>query len=288
MSVPKTANTDLTTLEMYVIDPESGDTIQYNIPIDPSGAFTLNLKQGSYALLFKGKGYEDLVTPLSITVNSDKNGIMLEKALMLELIEKEPMVFEGDESAIELREKEYTGTVGVPLLIPVKVDKGSTLHMKVYHDSLLVRTDTIQVDRRRVNLELIPLLGPNLVQLEMTDDDGNIHRNSLIVHGIAAEPVKSRKERKIEEVALALPETSQPDLSETGDTTLAPHLHLTTAAPADPGEIPGESKGVGLPVILGSRFRITPSAVYSYIYKAKTAGRLKSFTANIWRCQLNF
>ncbi len=92
-------DTDLTTLEMFLIDPESGDTIKYSIPIDPSGAFTLRLPRGDYALLLRGKGYKDLITPLSVTSGSDKTGITLNQALLLKLLENEPLVFEGDESA---------------------------------------------------------------------------------------------------------------------------------------------------------------------------------------------
>ncbi|MFO7670276.1 MAG: hypothetical protein R6W31_11505, partial [Bacteroidales bacterium] len=124
---------DLTSLEMFLIDPETGDTLKYSITIDPSGAFTLNLPQGNYSLLLTGKGYESLITPLSITKGSNKKGIILEQPLLLEPVEKEPMVFEGEESAIELKETTYEGIVGVPLIIPVKVEKGSTLVMKVTH-----------------------------------------------------------------------------------------------------------------------------------------------------------
>ncbi len=82
-------DTDLTTLQMYVIDPESGDTLEYKIPIDPSGAFALELARGDYELLVRGEGYEDLIKPLNISSTSNKEGITLEQALVLEEIEKE-------------------------------------------------------------------------------------------------------------------------------------------------------------------------------------------------------
>ncbi len=237
-------DTNLTTLEMLLIDPESGDTLKYSIPIDPSGAFSLELKQGTYALLITGEGYEDLIKPLSITAGSNKMGITLNQALLLELVEHEPLVFEGEESGIKLKETEYTGIVGLPLLIPVKVDKGSTLFMKVYHDSVLISTDTIHVDKRRLELEIIPLLGTNIIELEMTDSDGNIHRNRLIVNGI--EPAAPLGEEKIEELPEAVPETNDTIVEVDTIVPIIPE-----AIPEVPTVITDDSKKGGFPVILG-------------------------------------
>jgi len=237
-------DTDLTSLEMMLIDPESGDTIKYNIPIDPSGAFSLELKQGTYAFVLTGEGYEDLIKPLSVTSGSNKMGITLNQALLLELIEHEPLVFEGEESAIKLKKNEYTGIVGIPLNIPVKVDRGSILFMKVNHDSALISVDTIQVDKRRLDLEVIPLLGTSLIELEMTDSDGNIHRNRLIVNGIppAAPPI----EEKFEELPEAVPETVDTLVSADTIVPITPE-----AAPLSPTEINDDGKKGSFPVILG-------------------------------------
>ncbi|MCP4309636.1 MAG: hypothetical protein GY790_00095, partial [Bacteroidetes bacterium] len=192
-------DTDLTSLEMFVIDPESGDTIKYSIPIEVDGSYTLNLAKGEYNLHFNGKGFHELITPLNINTSSDKEGITIDDVIELAMVKKEPMVIEGEESSIELKAAEYEGPIGVPLIIPVKVEKGSTLVMKVYQDSTLVSTDTIEVAKKRMDLEIIPLPGSSRIELEMTDSDGNIHRNSLTVTGNEPVPVKSRKERRQKE-----------------------------------------------------------------------------------------
>jgi hypothetical protein len=105
---------------------------------------------------------------------------------------KEPLVFEGEESAIKLKELTYEGTVGMPLIIPVKAEKGSFLIMKIYQDSALVSTDSIEMDKKRMDLEITPLPGTSVVELEITDSEGNIHRNNLNVSG--KEPVKFYKD----------------------------------------------------------------------------------------------
>ncbi len=80
----------------------------------------------------------------------------------------------------------------------------------------------------------------------MTDGEGNIHRNSLVVIGIEPTPVKSRREANIEEAAEKVPETRD---------TVVPTIPKTTAP--GPAEATGEltaddGKGKGmLPAILG-------------------------------------
>ncbi len=185
-------DTDLTTLEMFVIDPENGDTIKYSIPIEKDGSFTFDLTQGDYNLSVKGEGFEDLITPLNITPASNKEGIIIENSIKLALLKTEPLVFEGEESAIKLKETVYEGTLGVPLIIPVKAKEGSVLVVKVYQDSTLVSTDTIEMENETVDLEILPLPESSLVVLEMKDSDGNIHRNRLTVNG--KEPVEPKKE----------------------------------------------------------------------------------------------
>jgi hypothetical protein len=187
-------DTDLTTLQMFVIDPESGDTVKYSIPIAKTGEFRMDLTQGDYELHFSGEGYEDLIRPLSITASSNKEGIELDEVLELSLTYREPLVFEGEESMIQLKDSLYEGVTGKALIVPVKMEKEATLVQRVYQDSTLVSVDTLEFDRRRNELEITPLPGTSLVELETVDEEGNIHRNSFIL--IGKEPAPTRKERR--------------------------------------------------------------------------------------------
>ena len=202
--------TDLTTLEMFVIDPETGDTIKYSIPIDESGAFSLNLTQGTYALHFVGEGYEELIRPLSITTGSNKEGITLDDVIELTPIPKEPLVFEGEESLIQLKDSVYEGVAGEPLIIPLRLEKGATLVTRVFQDSVLVSVDTMEVEKRRTEIKINPLPGESRVELEMIDANGNIHKKTFTVLGTEPAPVVPRKERKSEDKAVIQPVTAGP------------------------------------------------------------------------------
>ena len=69
----------------------------------------------------------------------------------------EAEVFEGEESQIKLRESEFQADAGAALVVPVIAPRGSTIIVRTYQDSLLVATDTIVTEKRRTDLQIIPL-----------------------------------------------------------------------------------------------------------------------------------
>ncbi len=173
---------------VYVIDTESGDTLLYTNPTE-KGAFAFQLKQGIYELHFSGEGYDELIRPLQITTSSNKRGMALEDNMVLSLHEEEvevieeAIVYEGEESQIKLKETQFEVEAGEALVVPVIAPKGSTLVIRTYQDSVLIGTDTLVTEKRKTNLQLEAIAGVSVVELELTDKEGNIHRNSLIMVG---------------------------------------------------------------------------------------------------------
>jgi len=182
---------DSTRTALYIIDTDSGDTLMITTPTE-EGAFAFQLKQGIYELHFKGEGYEELIRPLQITSVSNKQGISLQDNLVLSLVkeeeepEEEPEVFVGEESDIKLKQTQFEEVAGAALLVPVIAPKGSVLVVKTYQDSVLISTDTLVTEKRKTDLKIVPVAGTSVVELELIDKDGNIHRNSLIVVGSIA------------------------------------------------------------------------------------------------------
>ncbi len=184
---------DSTQMAIYVIDADTGDTLIYTTP-GQDGSFGFELKQGIYELHFRGEGYEEVIKPLHITTGSDKDGIRLADDIELELVEKELVIFEGEESLIQLKDNLYEDVAGETITVLVRAPKGSTLVVRTYQDSMLVGSDTIEVERRRTNLNIIPLPDTSMVEIEMIDSKGNIHRNRFTVVGTKPE-MKSAAER---------------------------------------------------------------------------------------------
>jgi tetratricopeptide (TPR) repeat protein len=172
---------DSTKMAIYVVDSKTGDTIMYTAPGQETGEFSFNLQQGIYELLFTGEGYEGLIRPLHITMTSDKQGIKLSDDIELALIEKEPVIFEGEESLIYLEDTLYQCVLGETTVIPFELLEGSTLITRVYKDSVLIRVDTVKIDTFMHTLALNPLADTTLYVLELIDLDGNIHRSDLTV-----------------------------------------------------------------------------------------------------------
>ena len=174
---------DTTRVVIHVVDAGTGDTLLVRVPEEETGAFSLQLEQGDYLLRFSAPGHEDLVRTLQITPGSDREEIQLAEDIELQPAAKEPLVFEGEDSRIRLRDSIYEARAGETLSVPLRLRRGSTLITRIYRDSVLMGTDTLEVDRRRMSLDLDPPEGTSRVELEMIDPDGNIHRNSFTVHG---------------------------------------------------------------------------------------------------------
>lgn len=188
---------DASLLNIYVVDAERGDTVEYG-PLDEEGSFAISLKQGIYELHFQGEGYQELIRPLHITMESDKSGIRLDDDLVMAMeaeeaeADGEVEVFEGDDSQIKLRETLVEEPAGKPYMLPVVAPRGSTLVVRTYQDSVLIRTDTLVTEKRRTQVQIVPLPGSSEVELELSDKDGNIHRNRIVVVGSITEEQEAR------------------------------------------------------------------------------------------------
>ena len=177
-------------IAIFAVDSRTGDTVVFAAPDRESGAFAMKLKQGIYDLHFTGPGYEELIRPLEITPASNKAGIRLDEPVALALIPREPLIFEGEESLVQLRDTLFEGFPGRTIRVPMRLERDGVLITKLYRDSVLVRTDTIDVERRRTALEIDPGEGAGRYELEFIDAEGNIHRGGFVVEAVA--PVHER------------------------------------------------------------------------------------------------
>ena len=218
---------DTTRMAIYVIDTEQRDTVLVTEPAG-DGTFALKLKQGIYELHFTGEEYEELIRPLQITSASDKTGIALPDNMELASLEPEeeaPVILEGEASQIELDETRFEAEAGAPLVIPFTAPRGSTVVVRTYRDNVLVSTDTLVTERRRNELQIVPLAGNSEVELEMVDRDGNLNRNRLAVSGYLAE---TEPEEAMEQLA--------------GEEALPEETVQAEAAPGEEEAAPGEEE----------------------------------------------
>lgn len=204
---------DSSPIEIFVIDSDKGDTLIYTKP-SQEGLFAFQLKQGIYELHFEGEGYDELIRPLNITTVSNKRGITLDDNMELALQKVEPQLFEGDESRVKLKKSQFDGVAGIPIVVPITAPKGSTVAIRTYQDSALISTDTLVMERRKTDLQIVPIPGVSEVELEMIDKSGATHRNSFIVVG--SEPVSELIEQELQKGELENEQRSIADESDDG------------------------------------------------------------------------
>jgi hypothetical protein len=210
---------DPSLVDIYVIDTDGSDTILYTKP-SREGSFAFHLKQGSYELHFQGEGYEEVIRPLRITAGSNKGGISLDDNLVLLPVKEEPLVFEGEQSNLNVKEGAYEGVSGIPIVVPLTAPRGSTVIVRTFQDSVQTGSDTIITERRRTDLQIIPLPGTSEVVLEMTDKEGNLHRNRFTVVGsvpVAEPSPETDQAGQLSEEPLRLPDQSTVTVTQTKD-----------------------------------------------------------------------
>jgi tetratricopeptide (TPR) repeat protein len=103
---------DPTRTTICVVNPATGDTLLTRTPEEGTGDFSFSLPQGIYRIHISAPGYDPLVRPLDITAYTDKEGVRLEGDIELQPEVKEPLVFEGEQSWIQLRDSVYEGLAG--------------------------------------------------------------------------------------------------------------------------------------------------------------------------------
>jgi len=135
-------------LAVYVIDPNSGETILYTTP-SRDGEFSFQVKQGIYTLHFRGEGYEEVITPLQVTSGSGKKGIRLEENIELKPVEKAADLYEGEESRVQLKEPRYEGVAESVPVAKALQDGGGTEEPEAEQATIPLE----QEDERRPTVE---------------------------------------------------------------------------------------------------------------------------------------
>ncbi|MEZ5071857.1 MAG: hypothetical protein R2751_13085 [Bacteroidales bacterium] len=150
---------------LYVVDAETGDTVLVNRPATGTGKFSFELAAGNYNILFRGPGYEDLIQPLEIGSLADRNGVNLGNGISLEKEYKEKQVYEGEESMIRIQDSLLVTEAGGKAEVTVRGVRGKELIVKTFRNDSLVSVDTVEADRRRMQLELEALPGDSRVEV---------------------------------------------------------------------------------------------------------------------------
>lgn len=182
--------TESDNVRVYLLKQLTGDTIDNTLPDFELRKFTLQAPQGKYNLVVKSDPYKDVVTPLEITKESDKEGIQLENELALETKPYIPKLFTGEESKIEAEETTFNVTSGEPVKIRLKLEKDALLIADVYVNSIPAESDTFMINKKRFTYEMVPQAGLNTIELTLVEENGDQSKKTILVYADEPEVVE--------------------------------------------------------------------------------------------------
>ena len=158
-------------IKISVISLNTNDTLAITSP-DESGKFSFHIPEGKYSMVFESTMFEKEIKSLDVNKNTPHSGITISERIKLIPL---PVRLSEEEVSklIEIEESEKVIYNNKPVEIDFEAEKGSTVIIKHYADSVLVKIDTIQIDKRKQTYEYVPLPGKNHIEFTLTDKDGN-------------------------------------------------------------------------------------------------------------------
>lgn len=164
-------NPDSALVDITVKDRSTGTTLLVTHP-DRQGIYQFSLPAGKYDVLFDAEKFHQQMLKLDILPNTPHSGIRLPGQVRMEPLPAPPTQDELNKKLI-LTDSLFNLTKPGPVNIEFEAEKGATVVVNVYRDSILVSSDTMIVDRKRQSYELIPQPGNSKVEIILTDDNGN-------------------------------------------------------------------------------------------------------------------
>ncbi len=163
-----------------VVEKQTKDTVNQVNP-DSEGNFNFKIPAGKYNVIFDSEKFKQHIESLEVSPESPHQGFAMENHIELELrpiiippVDISDYLIIREDSIIEAR-------TGEKVKIKYSAEPGTKAKITVINDSLLVYSDSLEVDKKRQSFEFIPLTGKNEVTISLQDKDGNITRKSIDV-----------------------------------------------------------------------------------------------------------
>lgn len=154
-----------------VVSVAKGDTLAKVHP-DNSGKFMFSIPAGKYSMIFDSQAFEKEIKSLIVPENTPRNGMSLNEQITLTPL-PEKLTQEELNAKLQLEDSLIVVTDGKVVEIEYEAEKGSVVVIKQYHDSILVKTETVSIDKRKQSYEFKPMEGLNIIEFTLTDKDGN-------------------------------------------------------------------------------------------------------------------
>ncbi len=164
-------NVDSSEINISVVKQLSKDTIVRTHPYR-NGEFHFSVPEGNYNMIFDGERFRQHMQQLSVSSATPHEGLILPEEIRLETL-PQPLTQEEADNLLSIKDSVITTDTEGEVKVRFNAEKDSRAVVEVYHDSTLVKTDTIVVNRKRQSYEFTPAQGSNKVVITIEDEDGN-------------------------------------------------------------------------------------------------------------------
>ncbi|MEX2370635.1 MAG: hypothetical protein WD578_06490 [Bacteroidales bacterium] len=234
LAAGKEVITEEDSLMIYLIDRDSKDTVHVGRPQLTTQTFEVKATEGDYDMLFQSVTFNDLIRRIVINESTEKAGITIDEALVLEPKVYEPKLLTGNESRIIVDDTLYNVKAGRILKIGMQLEEGSVLYASQTIGNRTITTDSFLIEQERFIYELIPAAGMNVVDFTLVEENGDKSLKRVLVDAEkvkkappavkkeppvsvapektpAKEPEKVRKEHEIVKTEPGVEEEREPD-----------------------------------------------------------------------------
>jgi len=169
-----------TEIFISVVSQNQSDTLAFVHP-DDAGKFAFSIPAGKYSMIFDSKRFEQVIKALEVSPETPHTGMSLNEQIKLTLL-PEKLTQEELNAKLQLKDSLIIVKNGKTVKIDYEAEKGSVVVIKQYLDSILVKTDTVLIDRRKQSYAFEPKPGINNIEFTLTDQDGNQITKNVIVN----------------------------------------------------------------------------------------------------------
>lgn len=155
--------------------------------VNEDGRYTLDAIQGNYSIIIEGEGIKTTSQDITIPINNPENEI----AYLSEILPEDKEVKEViTEEAVSLRKipeitiKDDFYEVASGEIIPIKLnlEKNTDLHVEVYDDGELIKSEEFNITKRKFVYKFSPYEGSNLIKFVLTDEEGNNNTREVTIN----------------------------------------------------------------------------------------------------------
>jgi hypothetical protein len=178
-------------IRVFLINASKSDTVA-STKLDANNSYNFLALPGKYKIVIEGQGIKEKTEKLIIDKGNKESEILLNSLVEIDKKAiKKDSIWVSDPSLISIPTKIYNVTTGDELKIDLSLAKNSRLTLEIWHDSILLKTESYDISKKRFTYNYTPLVGKNIIRLKLQTNDHRIDNKDIIINYIPSENNKA-------------------------------------------------------------------------------------------------